>query len=84
VIDRRLDFYIQELYELVKILSLDQFVELYNRTFLEERPLTIKDFSGNLNEQQEKLEFINMISSLEKEEIKRAYNLANQILTRRT
>jgi hypothetical protein len=84
VIDRRLDFYIQELYELVKILSLDQFVELHNRTFHEEQPLTIKDFSLNLKEQEEKLEFISQISSFEREELKRIYNLANQILTRRT
>jgi hypothetical protein len=83
MIDRRLDFYIRELYEMVKVFSLDQFVELYNRTFRDERPLTVKDFSGNLKEQEEKLEYINQISSLEKEEIKRIHNVANQILTRR-
>ena len=81
--DRRLDFYIRELYEMVRLLSLDQFVELYNRSFREERPLATKDFSGNLNEDQEKTDFIGSISSLEKEAIKRIYNVANQILSRR-
>ena len=40
---------------MMKVFSLDQFVELYNRTFRNERPLTVKDFSGNLKEQEEKL-----------------------------
>jgi len=81
--DRRIDFYIRELYEMLKVFSVDQFVELYNRTFRNERPLTVKDFSGNLKEREEKIEYINQISSFEKDEIKRIYNVANQILTRK-
>jgi hypothetical protein len=83
--DRRLDFYIRDLYEMLKLFSLDQFIELYNRTFRRERPLNLKDFTSNLSEQQEKTEFINSISSfeIEKEEIKRIFNVANQILTRK-
>ena len=79
--DRRLDFYIREIYEIVKVFSLDQFIELWNGSFPEERPLSTKDFSGNLKEQDEKAEYISQIGSFEKEEIKRIYNVANQILS---
>lgn len=67
----------------MKVFSLDQFIELYNSTFRGEQPLTIKDFSGNLKEQDEKGEYISQISSFEKEGTKRVYNVANQILSRR-
>ena len=77
------EFYIRELYGMLKALSLEQFVELYNRTFREEARLSAQDFSGDLNEQEEKNEFIDSISSFEKEEIRRIYNVANQILTRK-
>ena len=81
--DRRLDFYIQELYEMLNLFSLDQFVELYNMSFRGERPLAMQDFDGNLNEDQKKTEFINSVSTFEKEAIRRIYNVANQILSRR-
>ena len=81
--DRRLDFYIRELYELAKTLKPDQFIELYNRTFPEERPISIKDFSGLLNEQGLRTEFISRISDFEKMELKRIYDLANHIRSRR-
>lgn len=68
---------------MVKIFSLDQFIELCNRTFREEVRLTPEDFLGDLKEQDEKVEFINSISAFDKEELKRIYNVANQILTRR-
>jgi hypothetical protein len=81
--DRRLDFYIRELYEMLKLFSSDQFVELYNRTFAEERPISTKDLSIDLNEQETRTEFLNRISGCEKAELKRAYDLANHIRTRR-
>ena len=81
--DMRPDSYIRELYEMLKTFSLDQFVELYNRTFRGEKPLAAKTLSGRLDEEQEKDEFISSISSFEKEEIRRIYNVANQILTRK-
>jgi hypothetical protein len=79
----RPEFYIRELYEMVKTFSREQFVELYNRTFRGEERLVAADFSDRLNEEQEKDEFIDSISSFEKEEIRRIYNVANQILTRK-
>lgn len=79
----RPEFYIRELYEMLKTFSLEQFIELYNRTFRAEERLSPQDFSGRLDEQKEKSEFIDSISSFEKEEIRRIYNVANQILTRR-
>jgi hypothetical protein len=81
--DRRPDFYIRELYEMLKLFSLEQFIELYNSTFRGERPLNLRDFTSSLHEQQEKTAFIDSISSFEKEEIKRVFNVANQILTRK-
>ncbi len=83
MVDRSLDWYIREVYEMVKVFSLDQFVELHNRSFLDERPLSTKDFSGNLKEQDEKAEYISQIGFFDKEEIKRIYNVANQILSRK-
>ncbi len=77
------EFYIRELYGMLKTFSLEQFVELYNRTFRGEAPLSAQDFSGDLNEQEEKNEFIDSISSFENEEIRRIYNVANQIVTRK-
>ncbi len=81
--DMKPEFYIRELYEMVKTFSIEQFVELYNRTFRGEERLTPSDFSGNLDEDQEKDEFIDAISSFEEEEVKRIYNVANQIMTRK-
>ena len=68
---------------MLKSFSLEQFVELYNRTFRGEERFSAQDFSGNLNEHDEKNEFIDSISSFEKEEIRRIYNVANQIMTRK-
>ncbi len=68
---------------MLEILSLGQFIELYNRTFREEQPLSVKDFSGTLNEQSEKDEYLSRVGSLEKDEVKRVYNVAAQIRSRR-
>ena len=68
---------------MLKLFSLDQFVELHNRSFRGELQIIKQDFAGDSNEREEKAEFINFISSFEKEDVKRIYNLANQILTRR-
>lgn len=81
--DTKIGFYIKELCELVKICSLDQFIELYNRTFPEETPLAARGFLGNLKEQNLKGEFLDRIGLYEKEEIKRICNAADQILSRR-
>ncbi len=81
--DRRLDFYIREIYEMLKLFSSEQFVELYNRSFSEERPISTKDFLASLNEQDVRTEFLNRISDFEKTELKRIYGLANHIRSKR-
>jgi hypothetical protein len=81
--DRRLDFYIREIYEILNLFSSEQFAELYNRSFPEERPISTKDFSGSLNEQDVRTEFLNRLGGFEKPELKRIYDLANHIGSKR-
>ena len=81
--DRRLDYYIQEIYEMIKVFSVDNLVEFYNRTFLEEKPISVKDIPNKLSEKDLRTEHLGRIGDFEKDELIKSYNFANHTQSRR-
>jgi hypothetical protein len=81
-LDKSLDSYLTELYELLMTCSRDQFAELHNRTFRDAAHLDATELPEGSGMKEMKLEYFSEISLYEKEELARIYNVAEQIVSR--
>ena len=80
----RPDFYITEIYELLRAFSTEKLVEFNNKCFRHERLISVREVLTEVEVQELRTELMSRIGEFETEELIRIRNLGRHIQTRRT